>query len=105
MEKAPINWINMVLFTATPMLAVTLVPLYGYFYSYELYEWLVLLFLMGFCGMSITGGYHRLWSHKTYTASPILRLIFAIGGACSLQNDILHSVSYTHLTLPTILLV
>ena len=93
MEKAPINWINMVLFTATPMLAVTLVPLYGYFYSYELYEWLVLLFLMGFCGMSITGGYHRLWSHKTYTASPILRLIFAIGGACSLQNDILHWAS------------
>ncbi|NKB34267.1 MAG: acyl-CoA desaturase [Pseudomonadales bacterium] len=90
MEKAPINWINMVLFTATPICAVTLVPLYGYFYGYDLYEWLVFVFLMGFCGMSITGGYHRLWSHKTYSAHPFLRFIFAIGGACALQNDILH---------------
>ncbi|MDD9891065.1 MAG: fatty acid desaturase [Gammaproteobacteria bacterium] len=93
MEKAPINWINMVLFTATPLGAITLVPLYGYFYGYDLYEWLVFLFLMGFCGMSITGGYHRLWSHKTYTAHPLLRFIFALGGACSLQNDILHWAS------------
>ncbi len=93
MEKAPINWINMVLFTATPLCAITLVPLYGYFYGYDLYEWLVFIFLMGFCGLSITGGYHRLWSHKTYSAHPTLRFIFALGGACSLQNDVLHWAS------------
>lgn len=93
MEKPPINWTNMILFTATPIGAVTLVPLYGYFYGYDLYEWLVFLALMGFCGMSITGGYHRLWSHKTYTAHPVLRFLFAIGGACALQNDVLHWAS------------
>ena len=93
MDKAPINWTNTVLFTTTPVFAITLVPLYGYFYGYDLYEWIVFIFLMAFCGMSITGGYHRLRSHKTYRAHPSLRFIFAIGGACAVQNDILHWVS------------
>jgi stearoyl-CoA desaturase (delta-9 desaturase) len=89
MEKAPINWTNMLLFSLTPLLALILVPLYGFFYGYDLYEWVVFVVLMGFCGMSITAGYHRLWSHKSYKAHPLLRLIYALGGACALQNDIL----------------
>jgi len=78
MNKTSINWTNMLLFSLTPALAIILVPLYGYLYGYDLYEWLVFIGLMGFCGMSITAGYHRLWSHKTYKAYPILRAIFAI---------------------------
>ncbi len=89
MEKAKINWTNMLLFSLTPAFAVTLVPLYGFYYGYDLYEWIVFVLLMGFCGMSITAGYHRLWSHKTYKAHPIVRFMFALGGACALQNDIL----------------
>lgn len=89
MEKAPINWINMLLFSLTPALALILVPAYGYFYGYDLYEWIVFVLLMGFCGISITAGYHRLWSHKAYKAHPLVRVIFALGGACALQNDIL----------------
>ena len=89
MEKAPINWTNMLLFSLTPALALILVPAYGYFYGYDLYEWMVFVLLMGFCGMSITAGYHRLWSHKAYKAHPLIRIIFALGGACALQNDIL----------------
>lgn len=93
MPYAPINWTNTILFTLTPLLAVTLVPYYGFTHGYGLYEWGVFIFLMGFCGMSITAGYHRLWSHKTYKAHPIVRWIFALGGACALQNDILHWAS------------
>ncbi|MEX0962615.1 MAG: fatty acid desaturase [Pseudohongiellaceae bacterium] len=89
MEKAPINWTNMLVFSLTPAAAITLVPAYGYFYGYDLYEWTVFVLLMGFCGMSITAGYHRLWSHKTYKAHPVIRVLFALGGACALQNDIL----------------
>ena len=93
MEKAPINWTNMLLFSITPACAVTMVPLYGYYYGYDLYEWLMFVVLMAFCGMSITAGYHRLWSHKAYKAHPVLRFIFALGGACALQNDVLHWAS------------
>lgn len=93
MEKAPINWTNMLLFSITPACAITLVPLYGYFYGYDLFEWVAFMLMMGFCGMSITAGYHRLWSHKAYKAHPVLRVIFALGGACALQNDIYHWAS------------
>jgi len=93
MEKAPINLTNMLLFSITPVLAVTLVPLYGFLYGYDLFEWVVFVILMGYCGISITGGYHRLWSHKTYKAHPLVRLIFAIGGAFALQNDVFHWAS------------
>lgn len=92
-EAAPINWVNMILFTTTPVLAVILVPLYGYYYGYDLFEWCVFILLMGFCGMSITAGYHRLWSHKTYQAHPLLKGILVVGGACALQNDVLHWAS------------
>lgn len=40
--------------------------------------------------MSITAGYHRLWSHKAYDAHPVVKVILAIGGAMTLQNSILH---------------
>ncbi|MEX2469532.1 MAG: fatty acid desaturase [Pseudohongiellaceae bacterium] len=93
MAKAPINWTNMLLFSLTPAAAITLVPLYGFFYGYDLFEWVVFVLLMGYCGISITAGYHRLWSHKTYKAHPALRVVFAIGGAMALQNDIFNWAS------------
>jgi len=83
----------MLLFSITPALAVTMVPLYGYFYGFEMYDWIVFIALMAFCGISITAGYHRLWSHKAYRAHPLLRIIFALGGACALQNDVLNWAS------------
>ena len=89
-EKADINWTNMLLFSITPLLAFSIVPLYGFRHGYDTFEWIVFFILLLFSGMSITAGYHRLWSHKTYHAHPILRFIFALGGACALQNDILH---------------
>ncbi len=87
-EKPPINWVNTLLFTLTPLFAVTLVPWYGLTHGYSLYDWSAAILLTGFCGISITAGYHRLWSHKTYRAHPLLRVIFALGGACALQNDV-----------------
>ncbi len=93
MEKAPINWINMWLFSLTPALALVLVPAYGFFYGYDAFEWSVFVIMMGVCGMSITAGYHRLWSHKTYKAHPVIRFLLAVGGACALQNDILNWAS------------
>jgi stearoyl-CoA desaturase (delta-9 desaturase) len=93
MQKAPINWTNTLIFTLTPFFALTLVPWYGFTYGYDLYEVVVFVILMGYCGMSITAGYHRLWSHKSYKAHPFVRFVFALGGACALQNDVLHWAS------------
>lgn len=93
MQKPPLNWTNVLVFSLTPLAAVTLVPWYGFAHGYDGFEWAMFGALWILCGLSITAGYHRLWSHKTYTAHPVVRLIFALGGACALQHDVLHWAS------------
>ncbi len=42
-----------------------------------------------FCGLGITGGYHRLFAHGAYRASWPLRLFYLLFGAASVQNSAL----------------
>ena len=42
-----------------------------------------------FCGLAITGGYHRLFSHPTYKARGFLRFFYLFFGAASIQNSAL----------------
>ncbi|ANS87499.1 Stearoyl-CoA 9-desaturase [Vibrio scophthalmi] len=88
--KPPIIWLNVLLFLTTFIAAIIAVPWYGMVQGYQAEHWLWLLVAFSFCNLSITAGYHRLWSHKTYQAHPALRVIFAIGGAFALQNSALH---------------
>ena len=87
--KPPIRWLHLAVLGVPVLVSLTLVPWYGFTHGYDLYEWAWFLALMAFCEMSITAGYHRLWSHGAYKAHPLLRVIFALGGACALQNDCL----------------
>ena len=41
-----------------------------------------------FGGLGITGGAHRLWSHRSYKAKWPLRLIIALAQTIAVQNDI-----------------
>ncbi|OOG00886.1 hypothetical protein ASPCADRAFT_503128 [Aspergillus carbonarius ITEM 5010] len=45
--------------------------------------------------LSITAGYHRLWSHRTYTAATPLRILLALFGAGAIQGSIKFWVSFT----------
>ncbi len=88
-EKPPINWVPTILFSTTFLIAITAVPFYGIYYGYDAIEWACFVLMLAFCGFSITAGYHRLWSHRAYDASPLVRAFFAFWGACALQNTIL----------------
>ncbi|MGY6039173.1 fatty acid desaturase [Aeromonas sp. AE23HZ002T15] len=90
MERPPIIMTNTLLFALSGLTALIAVPWYGLTHGYDLWQWLSFLLLFCYCGISITAGYHRLWSHKAYKAHPILQWIFAIGGALALQNSALH---------------
>lgn len=85
--KPPLRWLNIAVLGIPIIIAVTLVPWYGMVYGYDAWEWGWFLAFMAFCELSITAGYHRLWSHAAYKAHPLLRVIFALGGAMALQND------------------
>ena len=88
--KPKLLWLNVSVFLITFLMAVIAVPYYALVYGFDssLIIFTVICFI--FCGMSITTGYHRLWSHKSYQAHWSLRLILALGGAFALQNSALH---------------
>jgi len=88
--RPQIIWLNTLVFSLTFLVAVIGVPWYGMTHGFSGGMWLAFVLTIGFAGISITAGYHRLWSHRTYEANPVLRFLFAIGGALALQNSILH---------------
>ena len=87
--KPPLVLINTILFIGLPLAALVLVPAWGFYRGYDAFEWGWALAFLYLNGMSITGGYHRLWAHKSYEAHPALKWFFAFWGAGALQNSIL----------------
>lgn len=90
MKKPPIIWVNVIIFTLTFAVAAIAVPLYAIFVGFDAIQIIATILALGFCGISITAGYHRLWAHKSYEAHAIVRFFYAIGGAFALQNSALH---------------
>ncbi|GIU25754.1 acyl-CoA desaturase [Shewanella sp. MBTL60-007] len=90
MKKPPIIWMNVSLFSITFVCAAIFVPWYGITHGFDAIEWVAFVVLAFASGLSITGGYHRLWSHRTYKAHASVRFLYALGGALALQNSALH---------------
>ncbi len=90
MKKPPLILTNILVFIITGLIAFVGVPLWAITVGIDWVEVACATVLFFFTGMSITAGYHRLWSHKTYEANIVVRVILAIGGAMALQNSILH---------------
>lgn len=87
--KPPLLPVNVVIFVGFPFLALILVPLWGVYHGFSAAQWLWALVFLYLNGLSITGGYHRLWAHNAYEAHPALKWFFALWGAGALQNSIL----------------
>ena len=85
---AQLSWTNLLFLAGAHVLALAAVA------------WLVLVcaspwtiglgcLWFALCGVSITGGYHRLFAHPTYRASRALRAFYLVFGAASVQNSAL----------------
>jgi stearoyl-CoA desaturase (Delta-9 desaturase) len=46
-------------------------------------------------GLSVTAGFHRCFTHRSYTAVPVLRVVLAIAGSMSFQGNVISWVA-TH---------
>ena len=90
MKKPRLLLTNILVFTITGLIATVLMPLEALINGFDAFEITACVILIYFSGMSITAGYHRLWSHKSYDANSFVKVVLAIGGAMSLQNSILH---------------
>ncbi|NRA94662.1 MAG: fatty acid desaturase [Planctomycetes bacterium] len=84
---APIRWAIVVFFAVAHGLAV-----WGVVHLTMNFSWATLSFGVAWyllCGLSITAGYHRLFSHQSYKASAAIRTLYLLFGAASCQNSAL----------------
>jgi len=88
-EQPPINWAVTAVLGLTFLVAITIVPWYGIVHGYSAWAWTFFGIFLVLNGIGIGSGYHRLWSHRTYNAHPILQWFLAIMGGMSLQNSII----------------
>jgi stearoyl-CoA desaturase (delta-9 desaturase) len=88
-ENLKRNWSVTIVLGLTFLLTLTLIPWYGFVQGYSGWAWLFFGVFMVLNGVGIGSGYHRLWSHRTYKAHPVLRVFLAIAGGMSMQNSIL----------------
>jgi stearoyl-CoA desaturase (delta-9 desaturase) len=76
------------MFALTFVAASILVPWFGLAHGFSAGAWVLFVVFLYANGMSITGGYHRLWAHKSYDAHWSLKLVYLIFGTMALQNSV-----------------
>lgn len=100
-KKKQIDWVNTIFLTTTPIVAIALSALY---FMQNGLQWsqiaLAVIFYFA-TGLSITGGYHRLFSHRAYKANNLVKFLYLIFGAATFQNSALkwsadHRIHHTH---------
>lgn len=102
MTQKRIEWPVALFLILNPLVTLILTPLYFYKFGFELD---ILIFALAFAAatnLSITAGYHRLFSHKSYDAHPVAKAIFLLIGASAFQGSALkwssdHRRHHTHI--------
>jgi stearoyl-CoA desaturase (delta-9 desaturase) len=99
--KRPINWLNMLFILGTLLVALVATPWYLIKVGLGRPEATTFVVIWLLVGLSVTAGYHRLFSHKTYQAAWPVRLFLLIFGAGALENSVLnwcadHRIHHAH---------
>jgi stearoyl-CoA desaturase (delta-9 desaturase) len=84
-----IHWNNSAFLIGTFLATVIGVPLYIWHYGLDLFQIGLFLFLGAATGISITLGYHRLFSHLTFQAKWPVKLFTLLFGAAAFEGSAL----------------
>ncbi len=84
-----INWTNTIFLVSTFVIAVIATPLLIMHGLVSWPTWVLFGVMLALTGLAITGGYHRLFSHKSYQSHWSIRLLFALFGAAAFEGSIL----------------
>jgi stearoyl-CoA desaturase (delta-9 desaturase) len=84
----PKDWVSISFLTLTPVIGIVGTALYTAFVGFSWWMPVLCLVLYFLVGMSITAGYHRHFSHKTYECHPVVQVFYAVFGAMAVQNTI-----------------
>src|SRR4051795_1704004 len=86
-KSLPLDWRNIALLTTVHTVGLGGTALYVALHGLTLAAALIGLTLAGLTIFSISAGYHRLFSHRTYEAHPVLRAFLLFIGAGAFQNS------------------
>ena len=86
-HRNSLNVINSSFLVGMPLLAIIGVVFYSIEYGISWVEPIIFVSFYLACGLSITAGYHRLFSHRTHKAAWPMRLFYALFGAAAFQNS------------------
>lgn len=84
-----INWVNVLFFIITPIVGIVGTSILAYKGEIAANTLWLSLFLIIMGGISITAGYHRLFSHASYKASWPVRLVFLLFAASVFEGSAL----------------
>ncbi len=84
-----VEWVTSGFLIVTALLTFTAVPAYLWHYKWDWFLFWVFLFYYLSTGMSITLGYHRLFSHKAFRAKWPVKLFVLLFGAAAFENSAL----------------
>ncbi len=85
----PINWVNTLFLITTALIALIGMPLHVYYMGTSWSLIGVFVFYLAATGLSITGGYHRLFAHRSYEANHMVKLFYLLFGAAACENSAL----------------
>ena len=84
-----VNWVTSIFLIGTFLLSITVVPWYVVTFEQTWFQWAMFAFMVPATAMSITLGYHRLFSHLSFKAKWPVKLFTLIFGACAFENSCL----------------
>jgi stearoyl-CoA desaturase (Delta-9 desaturase) len=84
-----VHWRNSLFLIGTFVLTLTAVPIYLWQYGLDLFQVFLFLFFFAATGLSITLGYHRLFTHRAFQAAWPVRLFTLVFGAAAFEHSAL----------------
>lgn len=88
MEYKEINWKNLLFTLFYHLVALVGIPLYIIFMDESWWLILVSMVMVFLSGVSITAGYHRLYSHRAYNANKIVEVVLLFFGTMAFQGSV-----------------
>ena len=90
MHISGINWVTSTFLISTLVVALITTPLYIWRLGIGPLEIILFLTMFVASGVSITAGYHRLFTHCTYRAPWPVRLVLVLFGAATFETSALN---------------
>ena len=82
-----VNWITSSFLIGTALIALIGLPVYLFKFGIDWFQFGMFFFYLVATMMSITVGYHRLFSHLSFKAKTPVRLFTLVFGACAFENS------------------